>query len=123
MTEPKYRIIPAGLSGWRVQEFSPSVVSYHTGILFWRKAHTAVIPGWDELYLVERVDDSLRSKGIRIVTTHKPNGWSEVVLPWPRDKNEIKKILDEEIQTYRNAEEMQKKIQHRLATTPIEEYP
>ncbi len=123
MTEPKFRIIPVGLDGWRVQKFSSSKVSYTTGILFWKKRHFATIPNWDELYLVERVDDSLRSKGKRIVTVHKVNDWSHVILPWPSDKNEVKKILDEEIQAYKNAEEIQKKVNHRLATTPIEEYP
>ena len=134
MTDPKYRIIPVGLHDWQVEQQVTHKVRERIGFFFFTAERVTEFTTWEPVYLHRHYDETLRDTGVFSISSSDRSSWRRQLVNWPRDKDEVKRILDKDIEKYREdkrlealaeerAKETQEKIKHRLATTPIEEYP
>lgn len=116
----KFRISPYGSSGWTVEQEVIEIKYVKVGFFFTRDERREV-PCWQEVYLFE---DNCGRLELR---TKFRSFLNSIYVPWPNDKNKVKKILDEFIDREKKIEKADEEHriavkQHRL-NNPPEEYP
>lgn len=124
MTRPKFKICPEGLDDWYVMKEYIEPYTVETGFFFFKRRETRQWTRWKKVYYtgyksMETGEFYLTNVGDK----PSPHAYYHKLIPWPRDKDEIKKILDKEIKKYDDAKSYADLVNERLRNTPPEEYP
>lgn len=123
MTDLKFRILPYGLEGWRVEKEKEEEYCVRVGFFFTRN-EVRIRKIWVPVYRMVLINAS-DGRIIDEYVAERWNDWSPYRQhrSWPNDKDEIKKILDKELEKHRLNDEYDRAIEHRMATVLPEEYP
>ncbi len=124
MTRPRFRICPEGLDGWYVEQMYLEYYTVKVGFPFWSRTETREWTRWKKVYYTGYRDAGTGNfYRTNVGDPPSPYATRHELIPWPRDKDEIKKILDKEIKKYDDAKSYDDLVKERLRNTPPEEYP